>query len=346
MVLAVKVPKKKAEEVKRELEKRGLLNTEYRAIKQGEFVFFPVKDAVEGLETVEVDLPPTKKKPRSLEEALKGVLSEEEMKTLVKSFDIVGHVAVIEIPEELRNKEKIIAEAIMKVHPNVKTVAVEEGPTSGPYRVQPVRVVLGERNLLTLYREHGVEMWVEVGSVYFSVRHSFERKRIAEQVKPGEIVAALFAGVGPYPLVIAKKQPLVKKIYAVELNPRAYELMVKNVEHNRLEKKIIPILGDVRDVVPRMFPRMADRVIMPLPKSAEDFLDVAMEALKPQGGIIHLYTFGPAEDPYSHAEKRIKEVANEWGYDVEFLAERKVADYAPRIWKVVIDARVFPRSPE
>ncbi len=346
MVLAVKVPKKEAERAKKELEKKSLLNTEYKVVKRGNFVFFPVKEAIEGYEVVDVDLPPTRRKPRSLEEALKRVLSEEELRSLVKSFDIIGHVAVIEIPEELREKERIIAEAIMKVHPNVRTVAVEEGPTSGPYRVQPVRVIAGEKNLLTLYKEHSVEMWVEVGSVYFSVRHSFERKRIAEQVKPGEVVAALFAGVGPYPLVIAKKQPLVKKIYAVELNPKAYELMVKNVEHNRLERKIIPVWGDVRDVVPRMFSRMADRVIMPLPKSAEDFLDVAMEALKPEGGIIHFYTFGPAEDPYSRAEKKIKEIAGKWGYDVEFLLERKVADYAPRVWKVVIDAKVLPRSRE
>ncbi len=342
MVLALKVPREEAEKVRKRLVELGILDRDHRAKKEGDFVYFPVKSPLEGYEAVEIDLPAVRRKPRDMVEALSGLLSPEEVEKVTKSFDIIGHVAVIEIPEGLRDKEKLIAEAIMRVHPNVRTVAVEEGPHEGPFRVQPVRVVAGEPNLVTTYREHGVRMMLEVGKVYFSVRHSFERKRIAEQVRPGEVVAALFAGVGPYPLVIAKKQPRVKKIYAVELNPEAWKWMVKNVELNRFQEKIIPVLGDVRDVVPRMFPKMADRVIMPLPKTADTFLDVAMEALREEGGIIHLYTFGPAEDPFKEGEEKIREVVEEHGYCVRFLEERRVANYAPYIWKVVIDAYVFP----
>ncbi len=340
MVLALKVPKEEAEKARKMLVELGLLDRDHRAKKEGDFVYFPVKSPLEGYEVVEIDLPAVRRKPRDMVEALRGLLSPEEVEKVTKSFDIIGHVAVIEIPEGLRDKEKLIAEAIMRVHPNVRTVAVEEGPHEGPFRVQPVRVVTGEPNLVTTYREHGVRMMLEVGKVYFSVRHSFERKRIAEQVRPGEVVAALFAGVGPYPLVIAKKQPHVKKIYAVELNPEAWKWMVKNVELNRFQEKIIPVLGDVRDVVPRMFPKMADRVIMPLPKTADTFLDVAMEALKEEGGIVHFYTFGPAEDPFREGEEKIREVAEEHGYCVRFLEERRVANYAPYIWKVVIDAKL------
>ncbi len=341
----MKVRKGEAEEVRKKLVEMGVLDRDRKATKRGDFVYFPVTQPVEGYEVVDVDLPPTKKKPRDIVEALKDVLTPEELERLVKSFDIIGHVAVIEIPEELRKREADIARAILAVHPNVKTVAVEEGPHTGEFRVQPVRVIAGDPNLVTVYREHGVRMMLEVGKTYFSVRHSYERKRIAEQVKPGEVVAALFAGVGPYPLVIARKQPGVKKIYAVELNPVAWKYLVKNVEMNGFQDKIIPVRGDVRDVVPRMFPGMADRVLMPLPKTSHEFLDIAMIALKPEGGIVHYYTFGPAEDPYSEAERKIREVAEEFGYNVEVLTRRKVADYAPYVWKVVLDIKLSRVAP-
>ena len=341
-MLAVKVRKEEAEEARKKLAEKGALDTNFRAVKKGDWVYFPVKEPVDGYEVVEEDLPPARKKPRSLEDALRGILSPEEMKKLVKSFDIIGHVAVIEIPPELKEKERDIAEAILKVHPNVKTVAVEEGPHQGPYRVQPVRVVAGEENLVTRYREHGVDMWLEVGKVYFSVRHSYERLRIARMVKPGEVVAALFAGVGPYPLVIAKIQPRVEKIYAVELNPEAYKWMVYNIKKNHMEDKIVPFLGDVREVVPREFPHQANRIIMPLPKTADSFLDVAMTALKREGGFIHYYAFAPSEDPYREAVEKIEEAAEEAGFRLVNWKGRRVADYAPRVWKVVIDAELRP----
>jgi len=338
VVLAVKVPKQRAEEVRKRLAEMDLLDQDHQIVAEGDFVFIPVKGDPGEFPVVEKDL--LKKKPRDLKEALEGKIPRELIPLVPRSFDIVGSIAVMELPEELRPYEREIGEALLRVHPNLRTVAVEEGPHQGPFRVQPLRVIAGENSLVTEYREHGARMKLELGKVYFSVRHSFERKRIAEQVKPGEVVAALFAGVGPYPLVIAKKQPKVKKIYAVELNPEGYRWMKVNVELNKLQGKIIPVLGDVRDVVPRMFPKMAHRVIMPLPKSAEDFLDVAMEALRPEGGIIHLYGFGPAEDPFGRLEKRIREVAEEHGYRAEILERRKVADYAPYVWKVVVDAKL------
>ncbi len=334
-VLGVRVRREEAERVRQELKRKGLLLPDYHPIREGDFVIFPVRDRVEGFEVVEREFVPRKRKPRNILEALRPILGDLA-EGVTKSFDIIGHVAVIRLPEEFRKYEKEIAEAIMAVHPNVRTVAVEEGPHQGVYRVQPVRVVAGEKQLVTIYRENGVELELEVGKVYFSPRLSYERARIAQLVKPNEFIAALFAGVGPFPIVIQKKQPSVRQ-YAVEINPIAYKYLVRNVERNRMVGKIIPVLGDVRDVVPRMFPGMADRVLMPLPKGAYQFLDVAMLALKPKGGFIHFYHFAPEEDPYTEAEALVFEAAEKFGRRAEVVGRRIVRPYAPHVVQVVLD---------
>ncbi len=329
--------KARAEETRRRLAAEGLLARGYKAIQEGDYVIFPVSRPVEGYEIVERDFPPAMKKPRSMEEYLRPYLSPDEMGKLVKSFDIVGHVAIIQIPDELLPKKRLIGEAILAVHPNVRTVVRELGKHQGVFRVQPVEVIAGEPNLVTTYREHGAVMRLEVGKTYFSPRLSHERLRIARLVRPGEVVGALFAGVGPFPLVIYKKQPAVKRIYAVEINPDAYKYVVENIRLNRAEGKIIPFLGDVRDVVPREFPHQCDRVLMPLPKGAENFLDVAFTALKPSGGYIHFYQFAPEEDLYSRAERTVREKAEELGWRVDIVNRRKVRPHAPHIYQIVLD---------
>ncbi len=336
-MLGVRVEKRHAEETRRRLASLGVLDREHKAVQEGGYVIFPVTRPVEGYDVVEREFPPAQKKPRSIEEYLRPYLTEDEMKRLVKSFDIVGHVAIIEIPPELLPKKHIIGEAILAVHPNVRTVVREVGKHEGVYRVQPVEVIAGEPNLVTTYREHGAVMRLEVGKTYFSPRLSYERLRIARLVRPGEVVGALFAGVGPFPLVIYKKQPAVKRIYAVEINPDAYKYLVENIRLNRAEGKIIPFLGDVRDVVPREFPHECDRVLMPLPKGAEHFLDVAFTALKPSGGYIHFYQFAPEEDLYSRAERLVQEKARELGWRVKIVGRRKVRPHAPHIYQIVLD---------
>ena len=338
-VLGVKVRKEEAEALRRRLLSEGVLLREYQPVREGDWVIFPVSRPVEGYETVDVEFPPRRTKPASLREALERFLPPEQAAHVTRSFDIIGHVAVIKIPPELWDYRKEIGRAVLEVHRNVRTVAAEAGPHQGVFRVQPVEVVAGDPHLITTHREHGVSLRLEVGKVYFSPRLSYERERIARQVRPGEFIAALFAGVGPFPLVIHRFQPEIRA-YAVELNPHAYRFLVENVRLNRARGKIIPVLGDVRDVVPRMFPHMADRVLMPSPILAGDFLDVAIAAAKPSGAIIHVYALGPVDDPFSSREYEIKRFFEERGWNAEVVGRRRVRSYSPGMDQVVFDVHV------
>lgn len=167
----------------------------------------------------------------------------------------------------------------MNVHRNVKSVFKKLGPMEGVYRTRKLKFLAGERRTVTEYRENNCRFRLDVSKVYFTPRLSFERRRIAEQVKPGEHILALFAGVGPFPIVIAKVQPHVK-IHAVELNPDAFKYMQENTRLNRMQEIITPLLGDVKEIVPAKFVNSADRILMPLPKGAEKFLGEAFLAAK------------------------------------------------------------------
>jgi tRNA (guanine37-N1)-methyltransferase len=259
------------------------------------------------------------------------------MESVIGSFDIIGDIAIIEIPETLSKHETRIGEALLGVHKNLKTILKKLGPMEGEFRVRKVKCIAGEDKTVTLYRESGVAMELDVAKVYFSVRLSHERKRIAELVKPGERILALFAGVGPFPLVIARKEPSAR-IVAVELNPDAVAFMRKNVERNRAGNVEV-VLGDAREAVLRNYRAFADRVLMPLPKGAYDFLDVAFAGAK-DGAIIHFYTFADVKEPFVESIAKAECAAEKSGVGIDVVAKRIVRPYSPQTVQVVLDMRV------
>ncbi len=276
------------------------------------------------------------KKPRSLKEALKGKLTKKEMLHLVRAFDTLGDIAIIEIRPELKKKERIIGEALLKVNKSIKTVCKKTAPHKGVYRAEPVKIIAGKRNLTATYRESGCVFKIPLGKVYFSPRLGTERLRIANLIKKGEAVGALFAGVGPFPIVFAKNSPM-EIAYAVELNPKAFELMEENIKLNKVENKIFPIKGDVKKVVPKVLKGKCTRAVMPLPKGGETFLKEAMLCIKPSGGIIHFYQFSNIEKPFDKPIKKIKKTAKEMNRKAKILKKKKVRGYAPDTVQVVID---------
>lgn len=276
--------------------------------------------------------------PRNLRDALKGVLTEEEKKKLVTSFDLIGDIAVIDIPDELVGKEKLIGETLLKLHKNLKTVCKRSGIHEGDYRIRHVEVIAGEHNTETIHRESGVALKLDMNNVYFTPRLSHERERIASLVKPGEMIGAFFAGVGPFPLVIAKKHPDVK-ILAIELNPVAFEYLKHNINVNRAGGIISAACGDVREIAPHELKGACDRILMPLPKGAEDFLDVAFVCAK-KGCIIHFYSFGPEEDSFSDAIAKVEKAAKKAGRKIEVVNKKIVRPYAPRVNQIVLDIKV------
>ncbi len=330
----LKIPRKLAEKIRLELVEGGLFSTGYEIFEEGGFIFIPVKGEWKDFEVVERE---AKKQPTrylKLRSVLSDFLNRRGMEQVVTSFDIIGDIIIIEVPPELEPKEKKIGEALLTVHKNVKTVLRKRGPMKGTYRVRKLRHVAGEKKTETLYKEHGCIMRLDVSKVYFSVRLSHERKRIAGLVKDKEKILALFAGVGPFPLVISKSHPDAE-IVAVEINPAAVEYMRENVKLNKAANIKVEE-GDAREVVIKKYRNFADRVLMPLPKMAESFLDTAFAGAK-DGATIHFYTFAGTREPFKEAEAKARHAAEASNVKIEVLSQRIARPYSPGVVQVVLD---------
>jgi len=278
----------------------------------------------------------------NLKAVLADKLEPEQLKQIYKTYDIVGDIAVIRVPESQLRHSRLIAEAIMSTHREVKAVWRQSSSVSGDFRLRGLEFLLGEKTTETLYKEHGCVYKTDLRKAYFSPRLSYERMRIAELIQPGEVVLNMFAGVGCYSISIAKhSEPL--KVYSVDVNPSAVQYLRENIRLNRVADVVIPIQGDAKKVTEKELQNAADRVLMPLPEKAYKYLDYAHLALKPTGGWIHYYGFEYAnknENPVEKAETKVSEKMRRLCTDFQVEFGRIVRPIGPRWYQVVLDIHV------
>ncbi len=326
-----------AENAKNLLVEKGLIDNSYKVKKDSKYIYFPLKKKVslKGFEVVE-EYFEKQSRPvaKDLKELLKERLSGDEFERLKSSYDIVGTIAILEIDEELREKEKVIAEALLESNKTIKTVLRKDAAHGTEFRTQKMKFLAGIDTRETIHKESGVSIKLDVENVYFSPRLSTERKRISEQVKKGESILVMFSGCAPYPCVLSKNTE-AKEIFGVEINPAGHKYGLENVKLNKI-RNVELINRDVRVEVPKL--KKFDRILMPLPKEAQDFLDVAFQAAM-KGTKIHFYQF-LHEDNFSEAEKKAREEAIKHGFKFKFLDLVKCGQHAPRVYRVCLDFEV------
>jgi tRNA (guanine37-N1)-methyltransferase len=330
----LKVASNKGEDARKKVLAEGAYDSGREIQRQGSFLFIPITKKVifPGAEIVELAGIAVKKGPRSLREALAGKLSAGEFEKLPKAYDLIGDIAVVEIPDELSCKKKEIGGALLSTFKNIKVVANKKTGVGTEYRTRDVEVIAGVNRTETIHRESGCVYKLDVTSAYFSPRLGTERMRVASQVNAGERVLVMFAGIGPYAILIAKSAK-PSEVYAVELNPSAVDYMKENIRLNKVDMKAI--LGDAGVEAGKH--GLFDRIIMPLPKDAGNFLDKALPALNP-GGVINYYTFkGTTEE----AVQEVRDICSRLGYKIEILDSVECGTYSPQLSRMCVDFRVL-----
>ncbi len=265
-----------------------------------------------------------------LRKLVEGIVPPNLLKHVPKGFEVIGDIAIVNLRRELEDYRFAIAEALLRhLRPRVRLVVRRTSPARDPDRVHSYEVLAGSGGFETIHRESGCSFKVDISKVFFTSRLQYERSRIASLVKPGEVIINMFAGVGPFSIVIAKRVPNVK-VYSIDINPNAYELMVENIKLNGVEDKVIPLLGDASKVIDELnLKGIADRVLMPSPEHAIDHLAKAVEALKNRG-IIHYYdSASPKADISSYLKNRVSGILNELKVKWTMLSSRIIRSVAP-----------------
>ncbi len=278
---------------------------------------------------------------KTLAEAVRNQLPLNLIPSLPRAIDIIGDIAIVETSPELKAYEKLIGEAILDSHKNVQTVLAKMGAVTGTYRLRELRVIAGKNKTETMHNEQGCRFKIDVTGAYFSPRLSQEHKRVAALVQKDETIVDMFAGVGPFSILLAKNKVGVK-VYAIDMNPKAIELLNTNIRLNRVEDRVFPIHGDARQVIEVKLQGVADRVIMNLPEKASEFVDVACKALKFTGGTVHYYGFFRLPDSLENQKLLLAQAVERNGRKLErIILAKTIRETAPYEWQFVIDARIL-----
>ncbi|MFZ3149472.1 MAG: class I SAM-dependent methyltransferase family protein [Methanothrix sp.] len=325
--MGLKVSRENGEKIRKALVETGTFDRSRKICSNESHVYLPVLDiddieaakirSIGQFELVTINFPPEER-----------ILSPEDLLGFRPSFEVVGDIAMVEDSDAER-----VAAALMSTSKSIKTVIAPISDVEGEFRTRRFRHVAGEVRTVTLHKEHGLRYRVDLEGAYFTPRLGTERLRIADLVSPGEVVLDMFAGVGPFALLLAKKGAYV---IAMDKNPVAVKYLRENALLNKVNN--IEILeGDASELA-RHYENRADHVIMNLPHSASVFLLPAMRAAKP-GGMVHYYCIAPEDDLYKD-EAPIRRAAEEMNVGVEVLYKEIVRSYAPHKHNVVIDFRV------
>lgn len=283
-------------------------------------------------------------KRKLLRELAERILGVEEASRIWKRIEVIGDIAVIRRPFDYPvEKLKPLAEEILRVMPHVRSVWCSVSEVRGTYRVREYTHLAGEPRSETVYKEMGCLFKLDIRKVYVSPRLNYEHSRIARLARPGEVVVNMFAGVGLFSIILAKKAG-VSKVYSIDINPEAYRYMVENVRLNRVEGVVVPLLGDAAQVVEEKLVGIADRVLMPMPDLSYKYLPQALKALRPGfQGYLHVYEFtfaGPGENPVELVVRKFKSRLSELGVEHRVEYARIVRTVGPRRYQVVVDFSV------
>lgn len=329
------VPKKIGEPVRKMLLDLEILDNSFKIGVDEAFLYLPLsrepvpgelESFLEETELIDFEFELQQKKP---------VL--EDLLGFSPAYEIIGDIALLEDADLDKQKASRIADALLRTQSNIRTVLRPLTPVIGEFRIREFEVIAGYKKTHTIYKENTCCYKIDIAKAYFTPRLSTERSRILSWIKDGDTVVDMFAGVGPYSILLAKsKKP--SKVIAIDKNPCAVHYLKENIALNSV-KNIKAIEGDAREEA-KKFAGTADHVIMNLPHNAYEFLDSAVLLTKPEG-IIHYYGITSQDDLFEGSIKLIKEAAERAGRQVEVLEERIVRSYAPYQHNICIEIRII-----
>jgi tRNA (guanine37-N1)-methyltransferase len=322
-VPCVRVEREDGEATRQRLADDDLVADGYEIVVVDEWIYVPVTDPAavpDDLDVVTYDAPvrETQTMPDDLVE-------------FPVSYERIGDVVVVD--EDDPERAAALADALMASDLPVRTVLDRASKIKGETRVRDWEILAGD-GTETVHREYGSEFAIDLAEVYFSPRLATERHRVVEQVREGERAFDMFAGVGPFVVPFARRGAAC---VGCDINETAIEYLRENAERNAVAERVTAVHGDVREAAGD-YADWADRIVMNLPHSADDFLDAAVE-LAGDDCLLHYYDIQHEDDRFGPGERAIRAAA-EPEYDVSVERRRTVRSYAPHELNVVLDVRL------
>ncbi|MEA1993399.1 MAG: class I SAM-dependent methyltransferase family protein [Euryarchaeota archaeon] len=258
---------------------------------------------------------------------LKSVVGKENLASLPKTYEMIGHILIIYLTDELSPWKKEIGKVYLRHYPRAKTV-LRKGPITGEYR-KPKYEHLAGNGTETIHKENKIQFKLDLEKVMFSSGNIEERQRMGRVPKKNEKVVDMFAGIGYFSLPMAYHAGA--SVTAIEKNPEAFHYLQENIKLNNVEDRVEALNMDCLD-----FSGTGNRVVMGYLRKTNEFLGKAFEIVK-KGGIIH-YHQTVVENFYPKAiHKEIRAVTKNY----EIISMRRVKKFSPGVWHIVADIKAL-----
>jgi tRNA (guanine37-N1)-methyltransferase len=321
----VRVPREAGERTRTALAEAGVLDDDHEIVVEDGWIHLPVTDA-DAAAALDVDGATVT--TRRVEER-RGQVTPTDLLGWAPTYERVGDVVVLD--EDDPDRARAAADAVVESDVPAATVLNRASEVRGEFRLREFEVLAGD-GTETVHREYGHEFLLDLAEVYFSPRLATERHRVVERVREGERVVDMFAGVGPFAVPMASRGA---DVLAVDKNPVAVEYCRENARRNGVADRVAAVEGDVRAVA-RERPDAADRLVMNLPHSADDFLDAAV-SLAADDCLVHFYDIQHEDDPFGPARAAFDDAVAGTEYEASVTDERVVRSYAPHEVNVRVD---------
>jgi tRNA(Phe) wybutosine-synthesizing methylase Tyw3 len=207
-----------------------------------------------------------------------------------------------------------------------------------------------ERNIpgwVTLL-ENKLSFSFDITKVMFCSGNNTERMRFGRLPSHGEIVVDLYAGIGYFTVPLLAYGG-VRHLYALEWNPNSIYALRHNLAFNGVSADRYTILfGDNRITsVEHNLVNLADRISLGLLPTSTDGWPLAVRALKPSGGVLHIHENVHQRDVESWELQTCDTFARLFAeagkpMTVTVLHRECVKSYAPRVHHYVLDVQCHP----
>lgn len=281
------------------------------------------------------------------------------------AYESVGHVIHLNLrPEQLPHRHLIGQVLLDKLRPRVRTVVNKASEIHSQFRSIPLELVAGDDDYNVSVQHGSARLSFDYSKVYWSSRLHTEHERMASSFEPGQTVWDLFAGVGPFAVLAARRGTAV---LANDLNPDACKAMLHNVRQNHVMERVhvynldaaafvtaatasllcrepalstkrLRALTSTDDQQATIGTRAAtleqtlpDHILLNLPSDSLRFLAVLRTLRDVPGAnpMVHCYSFSKLEGSDAQLREAQERVAAELGYAPAQLAVRDVRSVAP-----------------
>jgi tRNA (guanine37-N1)-methyltransferase len=282
----LRVPRTQGEEFRRRLLAEGLLDPGWEILREEGFLVLPL---VRGRtvpddwgEQVDRDFVAVSH-PGPSDYRVLLPWSAAEKVDLPRSFDVVGDIVLLRLPQRWESRKEEIGAALLAFVPGARVVGVDRG-VRGPERRRDVERIAGQGPWRTRHRENGLEFDVDLEHAYFSPRLAREHERVAREVLPADRVYDLCCGVGPFSVTIAR-DGRAGAITAVDANPAAVAMLRATLGRYPFGDRVAVVEAPIESFVTSAEPR--ERVILNLPHEGIKYLASVGRTVAPRGRLYY-----------------------------------------------------------